>query len=206
MKGQTDTKSMERRMGDKYHHGNLRQALIDTGIKIINEYGEEALSLRKVAAACGVSHAAPYAHFKDKESLLSAIKECVTERFTKELEAAVESTEEKTAEAAILALGKRYIVFFRKNPDYFNFLFHKQQIRIHTDMSKENPEDYAPFLLQRRLFKKYIEENKIRMDDKTQEYELLKSWAVVQGFASIACMEGVSTTVEWEDIVERCLK
>ena len=56
-------------MADRYHHGNLRQALIDAGIKIINENGEEALSLRKAAAACDVSHAAPYAHFKDKDEL-----------------------------------------------------------------------------------------------------------------------------------------
>ena len=60
-------------MADRYHHGNLRQALIDAGIKIINENGEEALSLRKAAAACDVSHAAPYAHFKDKDELLEAI-------------------------------------------------------------------------------------------------------------------------------------
>ena len=40
-------------MADQYHHGNLRQALIDAGIKIINENGEEALSLRKAAATKG---------------------------------------------------------------------------------------------------------------------------------------------------------
>ena len=66
-------------MADSYHHGNLRQALIDAGIKLINENGEENLSLRKVAAACDVSHAAPYAHFKDKEELIDAIKENVTD-------------------------------------------------------------------------------------------------------------------------------
>ena len=54
-------------MADSYHHGNLRQALIDAGIKIINESGEESLSLRKVAAECNVSHAAPYAHFNSKD-------------------------------------------------------------------------------------------------------------------------------------------
>ena len=62
-------------MGDGYHHGNLRQALIDAGIKIINDSGESNLSLRKAAALCNVSHAAPYAHFKDKDELIEAIKE-----------------------------------------------------------------------------------------------------------------------------------
>ena len=69
-------------MEDKYHHGNLKPALIDAGIRIINKEGEQGLSLRKVAAACGVSHSAPYAHYKDKDELLSAIKSSVTAQFT----------------------------------------------------------------------------------------------------------------------------
>ena len=68
-------------MSDSYHHGNLRQALIDAGVRIINESGEENLSLRQVALRCKVSHAAPYAHFKDKEELVEAIKTSVTEQF-----------------------------------------------------------------------------------------------------------------------------
>ena len=113
-------------MADSYHHGNLRQALIDAGIKIINENGEENLSLRKAAAACGVSHAAPYAHFKDKEELIEAIKENVTDRFMEKLVEAV--TDKPTADAAIIAMGRAYVTFFSKNPDYFIFLFGKQNI------------------------------------------------------------------------------
>ena len=62
-------------MKDNYHHGDLRNALIEAGLKIINVSGKDSLSLRKVASACGVSHAAPYAHFSDKESLMEAIKQ-----------------------------------------------------------------------------------------------------------------------------------
>ena len=65
--------------GHKYHHGDLRNALIEEGIKMINAGGEEALSLRKLAEKCGVSMAAPYAHFKSKEDMINAIKEYVTE-------------------------------------------------------------------------------------------------------------------------------
>ena len=53
-----------------YHHKDLRNALIETGIQIVNTEGVNAFSLRKVAAACGVSHAAPYSHFQNKEELL----------------------------------------------------------------------------------------------------------------------------------------
>ena len=91
-------------MADMYHHGNLRQALIDAGIKLINENGEENLSLRKVAAECGVSHAAPYAHFSGKDELIAAIKDTVTDRFMEELESAIEGT--SSADEGLIAMGR----------------------------------------------------------------------------------------------------
>ena len=57
----------------KYHHGDLKNALIQAGIEILNTEGIHALTLRKVAQKAGVSHAAPYAHFADKQALIAAI-------------------------------------------------------------------------------------------------------------------------------------
>lgn len=59
----------------KYHHGNLKQALIEAGQQILIEKGINGLSLRETAKAAGVSHTAPYRHFMDKEALLAAIAE-----------------------------------------------------------------------------------------------------------------------------------
>lgn len=184
-------------MADRYHHGNLRQALIDAGIKIINENGEEALSLRKAAAACDVSHAAPYAHFKDKDELLEAIKKSVTDKFTGELETAVKGA--GSADEALIAMGRAYISFFSRNPDYYMFLFGKQNISAHLQMNKENKEDYPPFLLLRRFYKQHLKENGIKISPEEQEIELIKTWAIVHGMASIACMKGVKTSFDWND-------
>ena len=190
-------------MADVYHHGNLRQALIDAGIKIINDYGEESLSLRKAAAMCNVSHAAPYAHFKDKEELIEAIKNDVTERFMQELESAVEGG--ASADEAIIAMGRTYVTFFSKNPDYFVFLFGKQNIKAHLKMDKEYKNDYPPFLLLRRMYLKHLEENGLEKTFEEQEIELIKIWSIVHGMASIACMKGVKSSVDWNDIDERLL-
>ncbi len=184
-------------MADKYHHGNLRQALIDAGIRIINENGEENLSLRKVAAACDVSHAAPYAHFKDKEELIEAMKKSVTERFTDELENAVNKG--RDAEESIIFMGKAYISFFSKNPDYYTFLFGKLNICAHLQMDQLHEEDYPPFLLLRKLYKTYLTENGIEQTDNEQEIGIIKTWALVHGMASIACMNGVHSSVNWVD-------
>lgn len=58
---------------EKYHHGDLKNALIAASIEILAEDGESGLSLRKVASRAGVSHSAPYAHFADKQALIAAI-------------------------------------------------------------------------------------------------------------------------------------
>ncbi len=184
-------------MANNYHHGNLRQALIDAGIKIINERGEEALSLRKVAAACDVSHAAPYAHFKDKEELLEAMKKSVTDKFTDELETAVNKG--RNAEESIILMGKAYVSFFSKNPDYYTFLFGKQNICAHLQMDRLHEEDYPPFLLLRKLYKTYLAENGIEQTDKEQEIGIIKTWALVHGLASIACMREVQSSMDFGD-------
>ena len=183
-------------MSDKYHHGNLRQALIDAGIKFINENGEENLSLRKVAAMCNVSHAAPYAHFKDKDELIEAIKSSVTEEFTKTLTEAAKGA--PTAESAIIEMGKSYVMFFKNNPDYFTFLFGRQNIVAHLSADKQYAEDYPPFVLLKDMYKKWIKETKRKVTKKEQETELLKIWSSAHGLASIACMSGVVTTIDWE--------
>ncbi len=181
-------------MSDSYHHGNLRQALIDAGIRIINEEGEGRLSLRKVAASCNVSHAAPYAHFKDKEELLDAIKNNVTDRFMSELKDSVKDS--SNADEALVNMGKRYVDFFVKNPDYFKFLFSSQNITAHLGSDDEN--DYPPFLFLKEHYLKYLKEHGLKKTKKEKEIDLLQLWSSVHGLASIACMSGVEVSFDWE--------
>src|ERR1700755_3363189 len=60
---------------DSYQHGDLREALVDAGLKLLIEGGVEDLSLRAAAQLAGVSHAAPYRHYRDKDALVAAIAE-----------------------------------------------------------------------------------------------------------------------------------
>jgi len=58
-----------------YHHGNLRQSLLDASVRLLDSEGMDALSLRRLAEEVGVSRQAPYHHFHDKQALLAAIGE-----------------------------------------------------------------------------------------------------------------------------------
>ena len=184
-------------MKDNYHHGNLREALINAGIKLINEEGEANLSLRKVASLCDVSHSAPYAHFKDKEELIEAIKESVTNSFMEELNNAIKDA--NNAEAAILNMGRSYVTFFIKNPDYFKFLFSNQNIIAHLKVDKEYNNDYPPFILLKEQYLKYLKENKLEKTNDEKEIDIIKIWSTVHGLASLACMANVEVSFNWEE-------
>src|SRR3954469_25220545 len=64
-----------------YHHGNLRSALIEAGLELIQEKGAAALTLREIGARAGVSRMAAYRHFANKEDLLGAISEAGFQQF-----------------------------------------------------------------------------------------------------------------------------
>ena len=61
------------RRAKPYHHGNLREALLEAAIRLIAEVGPTAFTLREVARRAGVSHNAPYRHFHDREDLMAAV-------------------------------------------------------------------------------------------------------------------------------------
>lgn len=106
----------------KYHHGDLKNALIKAGVEILAKEGVGGLSLRKVAQRAGVSHSAPYAHFPDKQSLIAAIS---TEGFNQlytELEAAI-SLYPKNPKKQLVEGIKAYIHFAEKNTDTFKIMF-----------------------------------------------------------------------------------
>src|SRR5688572_16491897 len=72
-----------------YHHGNLRAALLDAGLRIVAEDGVDAVSLRAVARRANVSHSAPYHHFSNKAELLAALAAAGFERMVTDIQAEI---------------------------------------------------------------------------------------------------------------------
>jgi len=113
-----------------YHHGDLEPALIAAARAILEKEGIEALSLRAVARAVGVSPAAPYHHFSDKDALLASV---AAEGF-RELTTAMEKrmTRETEPTRRFLGTGAGYVAFAAANPALFRLMFGGSGLRFST--------------------------------------------------------------------------
>jgi len=104
-----------------YHHGDLRQALLAEGLRLVEEVGADALALREVARAAGVSPAAVYRHFPDKRALMTALAQEGARRLALAQEAA--ARDESSLIAAFTATGRAYVRFALANPGLFRLTF-----------------------------------------------------------------------------------
>jgi len=104
-----------------YHHGDLRPELLRASLALIDEAGIGALSLREVARKAGVSHNAPYHHFKDRSSLLAALAEDGFATLAAEMADA--RAHAPDARARLEACGQAYIRFALKSPARFKLMF-----------------------------------------------------------------------------------
>lgn len=105
-----------------YHHGDLRNALIESALAQIAIAGARAVSLREVARAAGVSHTASYRHFPSKESLLAAIAEQGFVMLGDAVGAAVQDHPDD-ALAALQASGIAYVEFGVQYPHHLQIMF-----------------------------------------------------------------------------------
>ena len=192
-------------MSDKYHHGDLRNALIEEGIKMINTSGEDSLSMRKLAEKCGVNMAAPYAHFKNKEEMINAIKKYVEDAIAEYLEKAIYVVANGDIEKKIIVLGNAYVSFFIDNPEYFTFLFSRGYVHLNLDYNSDE-DNFKPYKILKDLCKQYFSEKKTDMSDHEKELEIIRIWSSVQGLTSIIFMQNVKWSRNWKDEIVNILK
>jgi AcrR family transcriptional regulator len=106
-----------------YHHGNLRQALIDAAFELIVERGVPALTLREVARRVGVTHAAPKRHFADRSALVAALAEQGFRGLAAHVEAVRSSRQPRDSAEELRALGVAYIEYAVAHPAHLRVMF-----------------------------------------------------------------------------------
>lgn len=107
---------------ETYHHGNLREALIEGALRLIAERGPAGFTFAEVARAAGVSPAAPYRHFRDRNALVGEIARQGYDRFADELDAAWAMGRPDPV-AAMERCGHAYLAFARRDPAFYAAMF-----------------------------------------------------------------------------------
>lgn len=105
-----------------YHHGNLREALIEAALRLIGEKGPAGFTVAEAARAAGVSPAAPYRHFRDRDELMADVARRGFEAFTTTLRTAW-AKGSPTPRAALMRVGVAYLEFARKDPAAYSAMF-----------------------------------------------------------------------------------
>jgi AcrR family transcriptional regulator len=105
-----------------YHHGNLKEALVRAALELIAEKGPAGFTFADAARSAGVSPAAPYRHFRDREALLADVARRGFEEFTLALAKAWDEGRPDTL-SAFDRLGRAYLAFAKKEPAYYSAMF-----------------------------------------------------------------------------------
>jgi AcrR family transcriptional regulator len=105
-----------------YHHGNLREALMQAALGLIADKGPSGFTFAEAARSAGVSPAAPYRHFRDRDALMAEVATRGFEKFESELERAWDEGRPDPLQAFI-RLGRAYLAFARSEPAYYAAMF-----------------------------------------------------------------------------------
>jgi AcrR family transcriptional regulator len=164
-----------------YHHGNLREALMQAAIDLIADKGPSGFTFAEAARSAGVSPAAPYRHFRDRDALVAEVATRGFVKFALELERAwAEGRPEP--QAAFIRLGRAYLAFARSKPAYYAAMFESALPRA----SYPGPDD-----ARRRAFEVLRAASEaicVRIPKERRPPELMMSlhiWSMAHGVASL---------------------
>jgi AcrR family transcriptional regulator len=163
-----------------YHHGNLREVLLQSAVRLIAEVGPTAFTLREVARQAGVSHNAPYRHFQDKDALLAAVAAQGYLELTEVMEQAAE--QQSNPLDRLKHAGLAYVSFALRRPEHFTVMFDGPFPRqTHPEAAVAAERAFSVLL---NLVKSCQEKKQLKSGD-SLDFALL-AWSMVHGIAKLA--------------------
>ena len=172
-----------------YHHGNLREALIDTAEEMARAGGPDEVGLRAVARAAGVSHNAAYRHFADRDELLRAVCERCMSRLAGLMEERMANVRRSRdpVEAAWRRLeetGRAYVEFAVTEPGWFRTAFGvpRSVEKLDPDSGK-GPRGLSPFELLGDALDRLVEVGAI--PPAARPHAEYPAWAAVHGLSAL---------------------
>ncbi|WP_437956314.1 TetR/AcrR family transcriptional regulator [Sorangium sp. So ce119] len=195
-----------------YHHGDLRNALVETATELVRTSGAEGFSLRDAARTLGVSANATYRHFDSKSALLTAVASAETDKLARRMRRKMADAERALdgrddAEVAIecfKAIGRAYVASATEEPELFRLMHGPSGL---CQMRREPRADAADHPTADRILGEALDRlvsggvipPESRIDGE------IRAWTVVHGFASLVLDGAFATVASRAEVLEGLL-
>lgn len=179
-------------MKKNYHHGDLKTAVLERALELVQKKGEANFTLRELAKSLKVTHAAVYRHFKSKDDLLSQIAKLgfseLADSFQKELSKNLKS------DKSLIRLGERYIEFAQKNPGYYHCMFPQDPGQKKLRHKVKPSTQSAAFLILHKTIQEGVTNRTFRKMDALLATKSI--WSGVHGFSLLTLDRQVSSSLK----------
>ncbi|WP_375748167.1 TetR/AcrR family transcriptional regulator [Vibrio sp. HN007] len=189
-----------------YHHGNLREAVLEAAHKLLELEGINSITFRRIAREVGVSQNAPYSHFKDKTALLEAL---AADGFHGLLNSMRKSSASySTPSDHLQAIGKGYVTYALSNPALFKLMFDMQQSATSESIALQTVSSQSFQVLRDAVANVQASKNQEGADGLIAS---ISAWALVQGLSVLLIENKLSANPEVQslnssDIIEQSTK
>jgi AcrR family transcriptional regulator len=179
----------------KYHHGGLREALIEASYELVAKQGAENFLLAEACRLAGVSTAAPYKHFRDRDEILEIVVARAFDELADRSMAAVEAEGVGTLEG-IMAMGEAYVQFAIDEQRLFRLMFGQHPIIKHAEQVMDDGRRCFIGVIEQVA--RYCEANDVPGDPRAIAIRL---WTFVHGASSLLIDEDYSKVAPDLDVM-----
>lgn len=168
----------------RFHHGDLKNAALREGLKIIETRGYQQVEIKTIAQACGVSSPSIYRHFKSKKDLMNALLVKTSELFYDYLD--YQNDQAKSPKEELIAMGIRFIRFSWEQQHYFEFLFNSEfAYKVNYDHEQLSVEmnNHNSFSLFEKTVKRYLLAMQVKDN---MEMHVINLWSYISGLAKVS--------------------
>jgi AcrR family transcriptional regulator len=162
-----------------YHHGRLREALIDAACEAVARDGYESLSLRALAEEMGVARSAPYRHFPEKDGLLAEVATRGFDMLAAQLDAIAAA--ELAPRARLIATGQSFLAFVRDNPQLFRLMYEARLLsagEVYPALAQAQSHSYVVL---DALYQQYAPEPQAAR----RQLRMITLWSTLYGYAKV---------------------
>jgi len=155
-----------------YHHGRLREALLESAERMLDAEGPEAVNVREAARQAGVSPGAPFRHFASRTALLTGVAERAMRRFRNEIARGEASVSRDDPPARLAALGRSYVRWALRHPEQFRVIATRSQIDFDGSPTLRRDNDAV-----RALVRSIVVDGQARGDFRAADPDLVELFA-----------------------------